>query len=69
MSDEKSLPVTYENTMYFISRGYHWSRDGHYLTKQNKVIHLIDGVYEYAEVDNYGRRLFVKIITESKGVK
>ena len=65
MNKEQSLPVTHENTMYFVAhKGYHWSRDGQYLTKDNKVIHILNGRYEYSEVDEYGRRLNPKTITE-----
>jgi hypothetical protein len=59
------LPVTDENTKYFITdRGYHWSRDGQYLTKDGAVIHIVDGRYEYSKIDEYGRRTSVKTITE-----
>ena len=51
----KALPVTHENTVYFITeRGYHWSRDGQYLSKNDAVIHILDGQFEYAKLMKSG---------------
>ena len=63
----KALPVTHENTVYFITeRSYHWSRDGQYLTKEDAVIHILNGQYEYSKVDEFGRRILVCIISETR---
>jgi len=63
----KALPVTHANTMYFITeRGYHWSRDGQYLTKHDAIIHILDGQYEYSKVDEFGRRLGVHVIADTE---
>lgn len=58
------LEVTQENTMYFVTnREFHLSRDGKTLTKKDATIEIVNGKYEYSKIDEFGRRLFVKIIT------
>jgi len=59
------IPNSEITQQYFIEqRGYCYSPyERNCLEKGNERIHIYEDRYEYSEVDEHGRRLFVKIIT------
>ena len=59
------LIPTPEHTIFFVEqRGYsHSPEERNCLENGNKRIHIYEDRYEYSEVDESERRLFVKIIT------
>ena len=71
MSDERShqitlLPVTEENTRFFIEQRCYTKLDCQnlVLAKGKYRIHGTNGRYEFSEVDEFERRLWVQTIAE-----
>lgn len=61
--NKQILKVNGNNTKYFLNKGYNWDGTGQFLQKEDKRIDIVNGQYEFSKVDQFNRRLFVKIIT------